>query len=319
MCPRRLIHPTRISTSLHSFNSFPACRRQFSWGTIRYDKSQRDHSASAKLFAEAIEEEAEEQRNPRPPPKLPPVAREYENWTGEESMEDAVLRMLVDKYKPLRTGAVRTAEEKLRQAPPKLSSSGQPVTPPIAESESSYATTSASTASALADRLSAEDLNPASLAISHAQTSGDPSRPISNPTIWANKPLIPAVEGHRPWHTTYKAPSHATSQASVKYGRIPPSSSKPKPTASELAADDRLRRKELASKKRAQVVGRLTNARESTLDYRLGIRGQGQAGSNPNPTSMRGWQGLVEDRIEVRLLYKLFMDTARRLTLVVAC
>jgi hypothetical protein len=32
-------------------------------------------------------------------------------------MEDAVLRMLVDKYKPLRTGTVQTAEEKLHRAP----------------------------------------------------------------------------------------------------------------------------------------------------------------------------------------------------------
>lgn len=297
MSPRRLIHSIRTSASRHFFNSFPPCRRQLSWSATRYNQSQRDHSASAKLFAEAIEEEAEEQQNPRPPPRLPPVAREYENWTGEESMEDAVLRMLVDKYKPLRTGSIRTADEKLRQAPPKLSSSSQPVTSPAPDEAAS----STSTASALADRLSAEDLNPASFAASQAHQSGDPSRPVSNPDVWANKPLIPAVEGHRPWHTTYKAPSHATSQASVKYGRILPSSSKPKPTASELSADDRLRRKELASKKRAQAVGRLTKARESTLDYRLGIRGQGQAGGNPNPTSMRGWQGLVEDRIEVCL------------------
>ena len=36
------------------------------------------------------------------------------DWTGDESIQDAVLRMLVDKYKPLRAGTIRTAEDKLK-------------------------------------------------------------------------------------------------------------------------------------------------------------------------------------------------------------
>lgn len=39
---------------------------------------------------------------------------QHSNWDGEESMQDAVLRMLVDKYRPLRGETIRSAEEKLR-------------------------------------------------------------------------------------------------------------------------------------------------------------------------------------------------------------
>ncbi|KAI0306891.1 hypothetical protein B0F90DRAFT_1807630 [Multifurca ochricompacta] len=48
------------------------------------------------------------------------MASEHPNWTGDESTEDAVLCMPVDKYKPLRTGTIYTAEEKLHREPPQL-------------------------------------------------------------------------------------------------------------------------------------------------------------------------------------------------------
>ncbi|KAG8905760.1 hypothetical protein FRB99_008333 [Tulasnella sp. 403] len=75
------------------------------------------HSASSKLFADAAAEEAlspdqnaSHGKNGHALPQL----RER-NWDGDEPMEDTVLRMLVDKYKPMRTGVIRTADEKLKK------------------------------------------------------------------------------------------------------------------------------------------------------------------------------------------------------------
>jgi hypothetical protein len=46
--------------------------------------------------------------------------QQEENWTGDESLHNAVLRMLVDKYKPMRdiAGGIKTADEKLKANPP---------------------------------------------------------------------------------------------------------------------------------------------------------------------------------------------------------
>src|SRR5437879_5085868 len=80
-------------------------------------------SASAKLFADAEQEETEETRIPTGQTsisKIPQLQSQNENWTGEESLQDAVLRMLIDKYKPMRLGPIRTADTKLREAPPKV-------------------------------------------------------------------------------------------------------------------------------------------------------------------------------------------------------
>ncbi|KAA1466671.1 hypothetical protein DENSPDRAFT_767700 [Dentipellis sp. KUC8613] len=253
MRTRSLSHTQSVFSSytrrLDSSKSF----RFFSWSP--HPRSGADHRASSKLFADAEREEAQK----APQPKNPLLNVEHENWTGEESMQDAVLRMLVDKYKPLRGGTIQTAEQKLRQAPPKISS----VQPPPVQAFSSSSTAA-------------------------------PAAPRS-PASWANEPLIPAVEGHRPWHTTFKAPSHATS--SVRYGSFPPPI---KPSASTTAPDmmdDKARRKEREVKKRTQTAGRLSRAKESTLEYRLGIKSS-HVQSRPNPSSVKGWQGLVEERIE---------------------
>jgi DnaJ family protein C protein 28 len=123
----------------------------------------------------------------------------------------------------------------------------------------------------------------------------------------ADEPLLPAVEGHKPWLTTFKVPSHAT--ASIRYGHIPTIGTASSSTSSTrraaqtgLTDDDRTRRKEREAKKRSEIVGRLTRAKESTLDYRLGITKNIKSGmqARPNPVSVKGWAGLVEARIEVR-------------------
>lgn len=123
----------------------------------------------------------------------------------------------------------------------------------------------------------------------------------------ADEPLLPAVEGHKPWLTTFKAPSHAT--ASIRYGHIPTAGIASSSTSSTRRAaqagpteDAHARRKEREAKKRSEIVGRLTRAKESTLDYRLGVTKNMKNGmyERPNPVSVKGWAGLVEGRIEVR-------------------
>jgi len=143
-------------------------------------------------------------------------------------------------------------------------------------------------------------------------TSEDPSSipPSSRLHVYrADEPLLPAVEGHKPWLTTFKVPSHAT--ASIRYGHIPTIGAASSSTSSTRRAaqagptdDDRTRRKEREVKKRSEIVGRLTRAKESTLDYRLGITKNIKGGmqARPNPVSMKGWAGLVEARIEVRCI-----------------
>ncbi|KAF9226746.1 hypothetical protein BS17DRAFT_794196 [Gyrodon lividus] len=140
--------------------------------------------------------------------------------------------MLVDKYKPLRTDPIRTADKNRRNRP----------------------------------------------------------RRSSSPLFFRNllllllllHPLLPGIEGHRPWHTTYKAPSHVS--ASIKVGNFSPSSARSSTAFDDV--DERTRRAERELVRRRQQASRLTRAREWTLDYRLGHKSGG------------GWQSLIEDRIE---------------------
>lgn len=87
------------------------------WTTAR--SHNVDHRASSKLFADA-EHEERTSVTPTQTGIHRGTTSEHPNWTGDESVEDAVLRMLVDKYKPLRTGTIRTAEEKMHRAPQQI-------------------------------------------------------------------------------------------------------------------------------------------------------------------------------------------------------
>jgi hypothetical protein len=216
-------------------------------------ESSSSQNASAKLFRDAAKEETEVE-TAKKSSRLTLLEQEHENWTGDESIKDAVLRMLVDKYKPLRTGAIQTAEQKLKQAPLRVGLG--------------------------TDRMLDGKTKP---------STGS----------WATESLFPSSEGHQPWHTTFKVPTHHLS--SVKHGDMPPLvSTKP----SELLLDDRSRRLEKEHKKRTEQAGRLMEARESTMDYRMGIKGPryggiAGGGRRPNPVSVKGWTSLVEDKIEV--------------------
>ena len=56
------------------------------------------------------------------------------------------------------------------------------------------------------------------------------------------------------------------------------------------------------------MAGRIHSARESTLDYKLGLK-SGSPGERMlrrrNPATLKGWASLVEDRIEVCTKYSL--------------
>lgn len=187
-----------------------------------------------------------------------------------------MLRMLVDKYKPLRTGTVQTAKEKIRRTPPVVNA--QP---------------------------------PAMLPISEIPTTTPPpsqSSPSASSVYQSDEPILPPVEGHKPWLTTFKVPSHAS--ASIRYGEFPTAPSPSPSTSADLSqtvraieqAGDLVRRKDRDAKKRSEIAGHLTRAKESTLDYRLGIKVAGSSGraqqARPNPVSNKGWTSLVEERIE---------------------
>ncbi|KAI0832799.1 hypothetical protein BC628DRAFT_1407189 [Trametes gibbosa] len=172
--------------------------------------------------------------------------------------------MLVDKYKPMRSGPIRSAEEKLKTAPPQVRTPG-----PAADSVAQEAPVSVSSTK------SAEDA------------------PVRR--YLPGEPILPGIEGHRPWHTTFKAPSHATSN--IHYGSIPPP--QPLRQSPPLPLDEKAKRKARETKKRMEQGTRLSHARESTIDYRLGIKGGAtEQYRRPNPVSLKGWANLVEDRIE---------------------
>ncbi|KAF7969924.1 hypothetical protein HWV62_25526 [Athelia sp. TMB] len=225
----------------------PGCRRTFSCTPrTRADRDPNGHThlqGSARLFADAAREEAAPP--PPPSPRLAQLEKAHKDWDGDEPLEHAVLRMLVDKHKPLRTGTVRTAEEKIR--------------------------------------------------------ASNTNAPAADWERVAAAPLLPATPGHRPWHTTYKAPAHT--QDSVRLGRVPA----PMPVRAPVHGDERARRREQEARRRGAVAGRLGRAREGVLDYRLGAGAGagGDAGGNAggevrqaNPVTMRGWASLVEDKIE---------------------
>ncbi|KZP00311.1 hypothetical protein CALVIDRAFT_476423 [Calocera viscosa TUFC12733] len=205
-------------------------------------------SVSAKLWADALEEE-----EPAPSKRVQQLLNKEDNWTGDERIEDTVLRMLVDKYKPLRSGTIQSAEEKIRARKDDVAA--------FVPVEQPFASTSTIT------------VTPTPKAV-----------------------IDPAT--HRPWHTTFRPPSHAT-LPQVKYGNPIKSTPNKTPTLPQAAlADPRLRAAVRIAKKRVETAGRITRARESTLDYRLGARSAGGAGKGENPTSLRGWTSLIEDRIE---------------------
>ncbi|KAH8118791.1 hypothetical protein DFH11DRAFT_1686839 [Phellopilus nigrolimitatus] len=199
-----------------------------------------DHSASTQLLADAAREEADEAAQAAAAARAlarAEAAAGEANWTGEEPLRAAVLRMLADAHKPLRGPAVRSADEKLRGAPPAVAAP--------------------------------------------APGAG-----------WAAVPLLPAVEGHKPWLTTFRPPAHGA--PSIRRGAVAV-------PARAAGAGDAERKVEREARRRGEAAERLGRARESTLNYRLGVGAKGAEGAQrrPVPLGMKGWASLVEERIEV--------------------
>jgi hypothetical protein len=76
-------------------------------------------TGSAKLFSDAKQEDFDGNASTRPKSaylKTLESQAQHANWDGDERIQDAVLRMLVDKYKPLRStgNAIESADEKLK-------------------------------------------------------------------------------------------------------------------------------------------------------------------------------------------------------------
>ncbi|KAH7343758.1 hypothetical protein B0J17DRAFT_643836 [Rhizoctonia solani] len=227
-------------------------------------------SASAKLFADAEAEERETKRRSNTS-RADIIRQNQENWDGEERIQDAVLRMLVDKYKPLRTGQIQTADGKLRASAPQIS------TKTITQGGEN-------------------DLGQYFNDASHPGLTFQPSTPLSSPD------QLPSAEPLPPWLVTFKVPSHA--QASIKFGNFASTPPRPvtsvdplqKSVSSDLSSA-RTRAKQKAERRFAEGAGRIDRARESILDYQSGVRGQ-ETRSRPNPVSIRGWNALIEERIQ---------------------
>jgi len=258
-------------------------------------------TGAAKLLADAIAEEesqslASTSKNARDHLKLTqgPI------WDGDESTPDAVLRMLIDANKPLRTGTGvkhNTADDKIKgwmkglNLEPRL---GEPVT---------------SRAVSKADVIAAEPVK-------------------ENPHRTKIPPHL-----HRPWHSTYAGSTQVDEAPKIRYGTFI------KKTASgddltnilELqlppGADGKTRARVKEARRAGKVVRRFENAREGALDYKLGIasptqgarmvaidagddeetfmgnrqiKGSSALGAGKGMASgMRAWAGLAEDRIEV--------------------
>ena len=222
-------------------------------------------TASAKLFEDASSpaELAEERRLAARREHLELVMgvgrQQGENWTGDESLHDAVLRMLVDKYRPTRdiTGGIKTAEEKLKANPPLVNGG-------------------------LIENIMDED--------------EEGSRIIRTNTIPREPPILPGIEGHEPWMTTFKTPSFARSPQ-IKVMRLPPLGPPSKRSSTTKTEGESKAKMDRGKMKRVKEATRIENAKERMLDYRYGTGGS--AGGAPNPTTMRGWQSLIDDRIEV--------------------
>ena len=251
--------------------------------TTPYRRYKHDASASAKLFEDAKREEEEEKKEfERREQTMNALLTSQggRNWDGDEPIADAVLRMLVDKYKPLRSGAIVTADEKLSKSTPTARVGGAPSDTSLSSSET----------------MREETLIGFNRPLVYPKVG--PSKPLKD------QPLLPTVEGHRPWHTNFTAPSHAT--PSIRVGNCEPVKSGRSP-----ALDEKTRKKEKENKRRFQTALKLEGAKESVLDHRLGVKQQKQ--TQANPITMKGWASLVEERIEVCLVVR--PDPSQLLTL----
>lgn len=262
-------------------------------------RSQSSPTGSAKLFADAEkEDEAASSSREHLRHSQGPV------WEGDESTHDAVLRMLVDAHKPLRTGeGVKhdSADKKIKGWMKGLNMEPRIIDKPTIDDGATEAGVTPATAAAVEEAV-------------------NPHRTTIPPHL------------HRPWHSTYTGASQATETPKVKYGtfikrradgdaltnllelQLPPN------------ADGKTRARVREARRSSKTMGRFDKAREGAIDYRLGlgveggqlveteevededgvfrgnrqVRGSSVLGAQKGSASgLRAWGGLVEDRIQV--------------------
>ena len=208
-------------------------------------------------------------------------------WIGEESQTDAVLRMLLDSHKPLRTGeGVKNSasEDKIRRWIKELD---------LRPRDAAFVTSSPTMGEALTAESSTAAASP-------------------------HRTTIPPDQ-HRPWHSTYTGHTVQVEAPKVKYGTF----IRKKADAESLAnilelqlpagADAKTRARVRESRKRHQLIGRVERAKEKALDYQLDVEGEEAETFDGNrqakgssvlgagrgsASGLRAWAGLVEDRIQ---------------------
>lgn len=254
-------------------------------------------SASAKLFQDAIEEETlSASTSSRDHLRLTqgPI------WSGDETTPDAVLRMLVDSHKPLRTGTGvkhNAADEKIKGW-----MKGLKLEPRLGPSPNILGTAPAP--DAIEAEAEVETLNP------HRTT------------------IPPHL--HRPWHATYTGETSQEEVPRIRYGTFIKKSAGADDLANILelqlppGADGKTKQRIRSLRRTGKMVKRVESAREGALDYKLGlgageggqvveveaeeddvfggnrqVRGSSVLGAQKGSASgLRAWAGLVEDRIQ---------------------
>lgn len=241
-------------------------------------------------------------------------------WTGEERVQDTVLRMVIDKYKPLR---IRLGDESKDPADEKIKAGIQTPTSPGPSSSTAATDTGGSSLF----------VNPG---VEGAHEDGR---------------KLPKTPDQKPWRAVYVRPAHllgacAAEQApSIYYGQFLKSSSSVKVGSSEvrsklkaagvnvsaLPLDDPKAMKQLRQGiKTAERRGKLLRARDSVLDYQLSqssptspeiaeeheVKGDQISDTNRNLQLQlghaQGWDSVIEKRIKAALESGLFKENKLR-------
>lgn len=229
-------------------------------------------TAAAHILAQARIEEAD----------LSPTSsistRAFENqrkevpWTGDESIEDAVLRMLVDKYKPLR---VPGTKRKIQQpsSEPLIVATFKPVTPPESEED-------------LANRIT-DQSHP-----DYKWRPGDPPR--------------------FPWEHTFRGPESTGNGPLIKSGVITKSPSIPssKIPRGEVAARVFRARDASVDYRSGSTETAKAKVASGGKGKGLGYNRNRSASDayKPTPNSIKAWNTVVEERIELARQQGIFRN-----------
>lgn len=247
-------------------------------------------SAAAHMLAQARIEEADMSPFRNISSRALEQQRSEVAWQGEESIEDSVLRLLVDKYKPLRVPGMKREVQ-------------QPSSEPIIFPPSAPP----------AERVYKSDGQVDQTIVGYQWQEGDPPRfpwehTFQGPTIMK--------EGEASVRTGVMTRSSASASVTsmTRVSANTTHNRSARPTAGDVAA--RVYRARDASVDYASGSHDTAKAKvapnNKTAAARAKLSGQ-QAGSyRPLPTSVRGWTNVIEDRIELARQQGLFKNIKGR-------